>query len=570
MAFLPIARRRALSLLAAVAAVAAITVSPAQAAAFTVTNTNDSGAGSLRQAVLDANANPGADTITFSVIGTITLTTGQLTVTDDLTIDGSDPASLTISAYFSRVLQVDTGVGLTLEDVTIADGHVSGSPQVAGAGILNFGTLIVTRATFSRNVASGGGVSGAGIGNSGGTVTVADSTFSGNGAGGAGAGIYTENGTLTVLDSSFSANSASDGGGAIGNFSGVGTLTRVLFSGNTSDCSGAAIRNESATLTVIASTFSANTATFCGGGGIGSARGAITVSDSTFSGNTTGGGGGGITNYVGPLVVTNSTFVQNTAGSGGAILNLEAEAVITNSTLSGNSGGGGSDAFWTAPWTAPSSFVLENTIVANHASGGSCSGPLTDGGGNLSWPDTTCPGLNQDPMLEALGDNGGSTDTMALPSGSPALDVAVTANCPTTDQRGVTRPQGAGCDIGAFELVQTVTVGIDIKPGGFPNSINTAKKGVIPVAILSTSTFDAADVDPSTVCFGDAEEASQRDCTVAPGTKLKDVNADTILDLVLHFNTEQTGIDPGDTQACLTGELFDTTQIEGCDSIKAK
>ena len=72
------------------------------------------------------------------------------------------------------------------------------------------------------------------------------------------------------------------------------------------------------------------------------------------------------------------------------------------------------------------------------------------------------------------------------------------------------------------------------------------------------------------MCFGDAEDESQRDYTVAPGTVLEDVNGDGILDLVLHFETQQTGIDPADTQACLTGELFDTTQIEGCDSIKAK
>lgn len=83
-----------------------------------------------------------------------------------------------------------------------------------------------------------------------------------------------------------------------------------------------------------------------------------------------------------------------------------------------------------------------------------CSAGVTDGGGNLSWPDSTCPGINQDPLLDPAGlqDNGGPTKTIALQPGSPGIDAAVLLNCPPTDQRGVARPYGAGCDIGAFEL----------------------------------------------------------------------------------------------------------------------
>jgi hypothetical protein len=119
-------------------------------------------------------------------------------------------------------------------------------------------------------------------------------------------------------------------------------------------------------------------------------------------------------------------------------------------------------------------------------------------------------------------------------------------------------------------LPGTIDVTIDIKPGDFPNSINTSKKGVIPVAVLGTPTFNPAAVDLSTVCFGDAENPGERACEVAPGTVFEDVNGDLILDLVLHFRTQETGIDPGDTQACLTGKLSDGTSIEGCDSVKAK
>lgn len=112
-------------------------------------------------------------------------------------------------------------------------------------------------------------------------------------------------------------------------------------------------------------------------------------------------------------------------------------------------------------------------------------------------------------------------------------------------------------------------VGIDIKPGGEPNSIKLSNKGVIPVAILSTTTFDATTVDPATVCFGDAEDPSQRDCSEAHGTgHVEDVNGDLLPDLVLHYETGETGIDLGDTEACLTGETFGGQPVAGCDSVR--
>jgi len=104
---------------------------------------------------------------------------------------------------------------------------------------------------------------------------------------------------------------------------------------------------------------------------------------------------------------------------------------------------------------------------------------------------------------------------------------------------------------------------IDIKPGSFPNSINLGSNGVIPVAILGLESFDVSLVDASTVVFGPAGTNMAHS-----NAHLEDVNDDGYTDMILHFRTQETGIQPEDTIACLTGELFDGRSIEGCDSIR--
>lgn len=110
-------------------------------------------------------------------------------------------------------------------------------------------------------------------------------------------------------------------------------------------------------------------------------------------------------------------------------------------------------------------------------------------------------------------------------------------------------------------LVQAVT--IDVKPGSFPNSINPKSKGVIPVAVLTTETFDVSTLDPATVFFGPtgAEAAPEH-------FALEDIDGDGDTDMVLHFRTQSTGIRCGDVSAALKGETFGGQRIEGSDSIR--
>lgn len=123
---------------------------------------------------------------------------------------------------------------------------------------------------------------------------------------------------------------------------------------------------------------------------------------------------------------------------------------------------------------------------------------------------------------------------------------------------------GAAMEAVIQAAVKPTTVTIQVKP-----SINL-RGAIIPVAILSTTMFDARDVDRRTVCFGAAAPLpGVGDCTEAHGkSHFDDVNGDGLLDLVLHYNTTETGIASGATQACLTGQTFDGQQVEGCAPIK--
>jgi len=116
-------------------------------------------------------------------------------------------------------------------------------------------------------------------------------------------------------------------------------------------------------------------------------------------------------------------------------------------------------------------------------------------------------------------------------------------------------------EFGGGTLIPAIEVEIDIKPGSDPNSINLKGNGVIPVAILTTDTFDAADVDPETARFGPDE-------AMAVQSALEDVDDDGDVDLILHFKTQEVGLTEDSTEATLTGQTFGGDDITGTDSVR--
>jgi predicted outer membrane repeat protein len=430
---------------------------------WSVTNTNDSGTGSLRQAIINAAS---GDTINFApgVTGTITLSS-EISTYKDLAINGPGAGSLTISGNNAvRVFFIAAAV--TIRDLTIANGYAD-----SGGAIWNYsGTLNISDSILENNTATtyGGAIS------SWGTVTITNSVIRNNHAGSYGGGImnYAES-ALTFVNSTLSNNNATFGGGGIYNYCcdlGTLTITGSTISGNGA-AFGAGILNTKWTMNIDASTFRDNSASTDGGGIYDQNGGSVNIANSTFSNNNATRYGGGIFDYDGPVALVNSTFSGNNASSGGAIY----RQFIGMSTV-----------------------ALKNTIIAGNPSGGLCSGAttlITDDGHNLQYPDNSCVASIPvgDPNLGPLANNGGSTLTMALRSGSAAIDAgddAICAAAPVSnvDQRGVLRPQGAHCDIGAFESTETDTPTPTLTHTPYPTGTMTVTETLTPT-LTHTATM---------------------------------------------------------------------------------
>jgi beta-glucanase (GH16 family) len=357
----------------------------------TVTSVADSGAGSLRKA-LGSVCVGGTVRFAPALAGQTITNLSALTIGKNVTIDGAGAAGLTISGGDTvRGLEVSANTTATIRNLTVSHGY---GFELAG-GILNNGKLTLDHVLVTNSrVAS-----------------------SGNDFWKGGGGIYNgDSSTLHLIDSSVRGNSTDlvDGGGVYGFF-------------NTQ----------------------------------------LTIERSTISGNTAGNVGGGL-RTLGDVEIINSSLSGNvsTAWHGGAIFHTDGVMHIVSSTIVDNtSPGGTAGGIFAGTFTAGSpTLTLSNSIVARNSTYQCQPGPFGAGtvtttslGHNLAGDVSCFPAASDliiaDPLLGALADNGGPTQTHALLAGSPAIDAADAAASPATDQRGTARPLGAGHDIGAFERV---------------------------------------------------------------------------------------------------------------------
>ena len=182
-----------------------------------------------------------------------------------------------------------------------------------------------------------------------------------------------------------------------------------------------------------------------------------------------------------------------------------------------------------------------------------------------------------------------------VPSGTTVgftetIEVTADPSVSTTLTATVTFWANSYPEEGAMLGEETITItvmAIDIKPWSYPNSINTKSNGVVPVAILGSDTFDVTSVDVTTLSFGPGGATPAHDLTdpdvyadhlvqpwlvnpldPEPEWYYFTANEDDYVDLVVHFHQKDTGLAPGDTEACLTGELTDGTAFSACDSVR--
>ena len=474
-----------------------------------VTTTADSGAGSLRAALADAHD---GDIIGFDPAlngQTISLTSAELVIDKNVTISGPGPAVLTVSRASGtfRIFHILPGHTVIIEGIKIS----SGSTASPGGGVLNDqAVLTVNNCAVSNNFSdsAGGGIYSSGVSA---ILTINDSTVTGNlarglaiGDGGQGGGIY-NNGTLEIRGSTVSGNSVTvtppvpGRAGGIFN-SGTAEISNSTISGNMAGNSAGGIHN-GATMTLIDSTVGGNTCVLGGfGGGIDN-FGTLTIRNSTVSGNTTtfkgSGSGGGIASS-GPLTISNSTVSGNLAAASGGGIESLGGGTISNSTVSGNSAGNGGGIYNSGGW-----LQLGNCILKTGASGANIfnkSGTIASDGYNLSSDDgggfLTAIGdqINTDPILGPLQNNGGSTFTHDLLTGSPAIDAGRPNFTPPPlyDQRGFgyVRVFNKRIDIGSLEVQPAFT------PSPTPTATATATG--TPTPTPSPTPFPARALNLST------------------------------------------------------------------------
>ena len=466
----------------------------------------------LRAAVQEVNALAGVHTINVPG-GLYVLTKGELDVRSNVTINGPSPRrgpGLSLAAtidgdYRSRVFDIAEGFIVNLNRLTIRRGRAC-----QGAGIRNAGALTISRSVIRDNalttVAIGEACNGGGIQNTiNGIVTIETSTIRRNtGSNEAFGGGVSNAGGVAIFDSTIRDNHVSGSGFETNGGGGIKSTDVLVLSNSTVRDNSSTIRGGGLWLTGVSSlstsTVTGNTSTAFDDpfatGGIHN-QGLLEIARSTISNNR--GGTAGSISYerqgeVSGLTMTNTTVSQNQARgltdfvvTGGVALSVPKDAgpvSIVNSTISHNAipsnaffsfSAGGLQHLSSGP------VELRNTIVANNAVQDCDSSAHTMSLGHNLASDLSCnftaagDMVDTDPQLGPLADNGGPTQTRRLNVGSPAIDAGDDVGCPAIDQRGVTRPQGAACDIGAYEARPFIFT----MPGDLSMSVH-ADSGAVP------------------------------------------------------------------------------------------
>jgi hypothetical protein len=420
-------------------------------------------------------------------------------------------------------------------------------------------------------ITGGGGSSGndGGIDQSGGPALIEDNLVTGNRfCDGGGIEVDFSSATIrgnTITNNSQQSCSGGSGGGGV-SIGGAGTVQLIgnVIDGNHHGSWAGGISLFAAGTPTVERNIVTNNGAGSGGGAMWIVNASnATIRNNLFAGNSAPEGGaidlGVPSGEVGPLIA-NNTFAGNTATEGAA---LYVEGFPDTTRISNNLivGGGSAAQVFCDGLRDPNPPILAfNDVVSTGTTryGGVCPDP-TGTNGNISVAPT---------FVDAAAGN------YHLAPGSAGIDAGTASGAPATDIDGDVRPQdgngdgSATVDLGFDEVAGALTVGIDILPGTSPNVIKLSGKGLTTtVGLLSSPTFDARQAVTSSLCFGDAEAPAQRDCTLAKPVVTRDLDRDGDLDLSLVFDNVQTGIDPGDTQACLTGRLASGQLFAGCDAI---
>jgi hypothetical protein len=413
-------------------------------------------------------------------------------------VETGAPASISnLTIRFGQPLGTGNGGGilangsLTLNNVVVTQNAsgptvINSAPFNGGGGVDVESTATITNSMITQNstlamsAERGGGVR---LGPAAAAaVTISGSTINGNKSD-TGGGLETEGtGPATITGSTIANNQADVGAGVAEESGGRVDISGTTISGNTASSLGGGVSEDGGgAITITRSTLHRNTATGEGGAITQQGGGPVTITQSTIDANTGSYGGaideaGGGPPAAPADTLTNDTITGNHAvgppgtnvGGGGLDLNGGGTAVVVNSTISGNTTANTNTQGGNVHDDGADPLDLTNTIISG-GSPANCQGADifssgthgrgTAHGHNLA-SDSTC-GLSAangdlfpvDPKLGPLQDNDASTFTEALLPGSPAIDAANDSACPATDQRGIARPQGPHCDIGAFELV---------------------------------------------------------------------------------------------------------------------